>query len=102
VTLLRAVGRIALAIVALGVVAIIGVQFARIVEHNLVLAQELKAVRADVQALARRRIVQQRTIHRLGDPRGAEPEIHDRLHLVRRGEAIIYVKGSTSSQAPAP
>jgi hypothetical protein len=33
----------------------------------------------------------------LSDPRGALPEIHDRLRLVRPGEVLIFV-----SPAPSP
>jgi hypothetical protein len=32
------------------------------------------------------------TIKRLEDPRGAIPEIHDRLHLALPNESIIYLK----------
>jgi cell division protein FtsB len=99
--MLRVVAGTGLALVALGVLAMIGVQFARIVEHNLVLARELRTVHTDVQALERKRAEQQRTIRRLHDPEGAVPEIHDRLHLVRPGEVIIYVK-SANERGPAP
>jgi len=41
-----------------------------------------------------KRRVSTREIRRLSDPRGAVPEIHDRLHLVGDKEAIIYLKRS--------
>jgi cell division protein FtsB len=99
--MLRVVAGTGLGLVAVGVFAMIAVQFAHIVQHNLVLARELSTVRSDVHSLERKRADQQRTIHRLHDPEGAVPEIHDRLHLVRPGEVIIYVK-SASERTPAP
>ncbi|GAC1423029.1 MAG: hypothetical protein NVSMB5_16720 [Candidatus Velthaea sp.] len=52
----------------------------------------MHAVDADVHMLQVKRIEQERTIRRLSDPRGAIPEIHDKLHLVGDREAIIYLK----------
>jgi hypothetical protein len=56
------------------------------------MARELRDERHDVVRLEAKRRQQDREIRRLSDPRGALPEIHDRLHLVGDNEAIIYLK----------
>jgi hypothetical protein len=90
--LLRAASRIGIASVVLVAIALIGVQYARIIGRNLALAHELRDVQHDVAALRAKRSQQVIDIKRLSDARGAVPEIHDRLHLVGDHEAIIYVK----------
>jgi hypothetical protein len=89
--LLRGLARIGVVGVICTVVALIAVQYARIVEKNVWYARQLGDVRRDVAALERKREQQLREIVRLSDPQGAIPEIHDRLHLVGSHEAIIYV-----------
>ena len=91
---IRLAGRAVLAAVALSFVALIGLQCANIVARNVAVAREVAASRAELEALREKKREQLRTIARLGDPRGAIPEIHDRLHLVgprrddlRRGRA---------------
>jgi cell division protein FtsB len=88
----RLLGRLGVACVALVFVTVVCVQFARIIGRNLALTNQLRATEADVQALEAREAVQRRWIARLSDPHGAIPEIHDKLHLVNDGEAIIYLK----------
>ena len=88
----RALGRLGVIAVAAVAFALIGVQYARIIGRNVALAHELRDVRRDVVALKVKRTAQERDIKRLSDPRGAIPEIHDRLHLVGDREAIIYLK----------
>jgi hypothetical protein len=100
VRLLQAAGRAAIALVALGVLTVVGLQFGRAVHHNLVLSKELGMLRRDVADLQRRKVAQERTIRRLHDPQGAVPEIHDRLRLTRSDEAIIYLKGGGDATAP--
>lgn len=90
--LIRVLGRVGVVAVAAFVFAVIGVQYARVIGHNLLLARELHHVEHDVAALKVKRAEQQRDIRRLSDPHGAVPEIHDRLHLVGDHEAIIYLK----------
>ncbi len=90
--LLRAAGRLGVLCVALVAIALIGVQYARIIGRNVALAHELRDVEHDVAQLRAKRTQQVRDIKRLSDPRGAVPEIHDRLHLVGDHEAIIYLK----------
>ena len=96
--LFRLLGRIGVVSVAVVALSLIGVQYARVIGHNLALAHELRDVEHDVVALKAKRAQQQRDISRLSDPHGAVPEIHDRLHLVGDHEAIIYLKRAT----PAP
>ncbi len=92
-TLFRYLGRLGVVAVALVMVSLVGVQYARVIGRNLALAHELRDVRSDITDLRARRAHQQHEIGRLSDPRGAVPEIHDRLHLVGDHEAIIYLKG---------
>lgn len=93
-TLFRYLGRVGIVAVALVVLSLIGVQYARVIGRNVALAGDLHAVQDDVVSLRARRAEQQRELSRLADPRGAVPEIHDRLHLVGDDEAIIYLKRS--------
>jgi cell division protein FtsB len=79
------------------VVTLVGIQFARAIGENVSAARELSSIHADMSALERRRAEQQREMQRLRDPQGAIPEIHDRLRLVRPNEALIFV-----SPQPAP
>ena len=90
--MIRALGRIGVASVVAVFVSVVGVQYARVIGRNVALAEELRAVESDVAALKTKRARQVREIHRLSDPHGAVPEIHDRLHLVGDKEAIIYLK----------
>lgn len=97
-TLVRFLSRIGVAAVIVFVVSLVGVQYARVIGRNVALARELRAVEGDVTALKVKRARQVREIRRLSDPRGAIPEIHDRLRLVGDKEAIIYLK----RRGPAP
>ena len=99
IRLVQAAGRVVLALVALGLIAVVGLQVARVVHRNVVLAHELHTVTRDVAELQRRRAAEEKTIRRLRDPAGTIPDVHDRLHLTRPDEAIIYVRAGT---APAP
>jgi len=100
-TLFRYLGRVGIVSVALVVLSLIGVQYARVIGRNVALANDLRAVQNDVVSLKERRAQQQRELSRLSDPRGAVPEIHDRLHLVGDDEAIIYLKRNRMA-APQP
>jgi hypothetical protein len=71
---------------------LIGVQYARIIERNIAYVHQVHDVERDVSDLEARRDEQLRQIARLSDPRGAIPEIHDRLHEVGDREEIIYLK----------
>lgn len=96
--LVRLSSRIGVVCVVVVVLSLVGVQYARVIGRNVALARDLHAVESDVAALKRKRAEQVREIRRLSDPRGAIPEIHDRLHLVGDDEAIIYLKRT----GPAP
>jgi hypothetical protein len=89
--MLRTLARLGILGVTCTVVALIAVQYGRIVERNFSYAGRLSQVQSDVTALERKRDDQLREIRRLSDPQGAIPEIHDRLHLVGDREAIIYL-----------
>lgn len=86
------VGRLFITALATAILALIGVQYAHVIGRNVALARELHTVQRDVVSLRAREEVQKREIRRLSDPQGAIPEIHDRLHLVRDKEAIIYLE----------
>ena len=89
---LRLAGRITLVALIAGFISVVGLQYARIVGKNIALAQQLSGTQSDVRVLEAKRAEQDRSIRRLSDPAGAIPEIHDKLHLVRDREAIIYLK----------
>jgi len=74
------------------VLTLVGVQFARILNQNVAMARSLSTVQRDVQALKARKREEQRELRRLSDPAGSIPAIHERLHLVRPNEAIIYIE----------
>ena len=99
---LRLAGRIVAVGIALLVVGLVGVQFARAVGENVAAVHQLSSIRADIAALQRRRDEQQRELRRLRDPQGAIPEIHDRLRLVRPNEALIFVSPQPAATPPAP
>jgi len=88
----RLLGRIGVIAVVIALVSLIGIQYARVIGRDVALAHELHAAQGDVAALKVKRAFQAREIRRLSDPRGAIPEIHERLHLVGDKEAIIYLK----------
>jgi len=90
--LLSILARLGIAAIGSTFAVLIGVQYARIVERNVAYMQQVQQVESDVTALEAKRDQQLRQIRRLSDPRGAIPEIHDRLHLVGDHEAIIYLK----------
>lgn len=95
-TAVRIFSRLVVAVFSLVVFALVSVQFARIVKENMTMTNSLSAMERDVTSLKARNAREQREIHRLLDPEGAVPEIHDRLHLVRPNEAIIYIKPAHS------
>ena len=100
--LVRVLSRIGVVGVAAIVLSLIGVQYAHVIGRNVALAHQLHAEERDIVTLKARRAQQARDIERLSDPRGAIPEIHDRLHLVGDKEAIIYLKHGRPAQPPRP
>jgi hypothetical protein len=99
--IVRFAGRLALLGVVSSVLAIVAMQFEGIVTKNVALAHELSVSRADVEAIRAGTRERRQTIVRLSDPRGAIPEIHDKLRLVGPHEEIIYLSGA-GQQSPKP
>lgn len=99
-SILRGIGRGVFAAVILGVLSMVGIQYARIVHRNVVLAHALWVVQTDITRLQSEKERRTATISRLSDPKGAIPEIHDRLHLTMPNESIIYLKGSKPQNPP--
>lgn len=92
--IVRLFSRLIFGAVAVVIFTLVSIQFARIVNENIAMARSLSAVEQDVAVLREHKRQEERELRRLADPEGAIPEIHDRLHLVRPNEAIIYVKPS--------
>lgn len=90
--IVRLFSRLIFGLVAVVVFTLVSIQFARIVNENIAMARSLSSVQEDVEALRDHKRREERELRRLMDPEGAVPEIHDRLHLVRPNEAIIYVR----------
>ena len=88
---LRFAGRFTAVSVALLVIFLVGVQFARAIDQNVAMARDLSSIRTDISGLERRRAEQRRELVRLQDPDGAVPEIHDRLRMVKPGEVMIFL-----------
>lgn len=93
----RLLGRVSATLVALVIFGLVGVQFARVIHQNIALAQDLSSTQDDINSYQTRKQWQLRELRRLEDPEGAVPDIHDRLRLVRRNEAIIFVSPAPSS-----
>jgi cell division protein FtsB len=101
--ILRSLGRLGVAALALLVFTLIAIQFARVIDENVALASELSATQHEVGELEAHRAWQMRQLRRLQDPQGAIPEIHDRLRLVRPNESIVFVSPMpTASTSPTP
>jgi hypothetical protein len=98
---MRFIGRLAAAGVGVLVFTLVAIQFGRAVDENVVLANSLSTTQSDIAALQERRTWQIRELHRLEDPEGTIPEIHDRLRLVRSNEAIVFIS-PLPSPSPAP
>lgn len=89
--------------IALLVVTLVVIQFARAIGENVAAAHELASIRSDIATLKAHREDQLRELRRLRDPQGAVPEIHDRLRLVRPNEALIFVSPQPAADSsPAP
>ncbi len=95
---LRFAGRLGAAAVGLLLFTLIAIQFARAIDQNVALANELSTTQRDITALQARREHQVRELRRLEDPEGAIPEIHERLRLVGPRETMIFVSPAPSAQ----
>jgi cell division protein FtsB len=100
--IVRLAGRIVTVGIALLVVGLVAVQFARAIGENVATAHELSSIRADIATLQKRRDEQEQELRRLRDPQGAIPEIHDRLRLVRPNEALIFVSPQPAATPSTP
>lgn len=78
--------------VSIAVVALVGIQFARIIRQNVAMADSLHNVQRQIVQLDARKIEDERAIHRLLVPEGAVPEIHERLRMVVPNQALIYIR----------
>lgn len=97
--IMRFLSRVTVVIVAAVVFTLVSIQFARIINENVAMAHSLADVQSDVQRLHARKEWQLRELHRLDNPDGSVPEIHERLHLVAPNEAIIYVRPTPPSSS---
>lgn len=95
---LRFAGRVTALAIALLVVTLVVIQFARAIGQNLATAHELTTIRSDIATLRVRRAEQQQELKRLRSAEGAVPEIHDRLRLVRPNETLIFVSPQPAAQ----
>ena len=91
--------RIGTLMICVTVFALVIVQYAHVLGRNISMVRELHSVQTDVQTLQARKRWQKREIKRLSDPAGSIPEIHERLHLVRPNETIIFLR---DAKTPTP
>lgn len=100
--LLRAIVAAGAAAVTLGLLALIVVQCAKLLERNISLSRELAVLQGETADLQQKESAQKRMIARLRDPSGAIPEIHQRLRVVRSDETLIYVQAPQPTAAALP
>ncbi len=93
----RLAGRLGTVAMIAIVAVLVGVQFERVIQANVAMATQLASVHNDISALQVRRAIQVRDLQRLRTPKGAIPEIHDRLRLVGPNEALIFIKPASPS-----
>jgi cell division protein FtsB len=96
--IVRFFSRFIFGLVAVVIFTLVSIQFARIVDENIAMARSLSSVQQDVQSLRARKVREEQELRRLADPEGSVPAIHDRLHLVRPNEAIIYIKPAPAAR----
>lgn len=89
---LRLFSRLLAGFVALVLFTLVSIQFERVLNENIAMAHSLSSITRNVSALRLRKAREEREIRQLSDPEGAIPEIHQRLQLLRRNEAIIYLR----------
>lgn len=95
---LRLLGRCTASALGVLVFTLVSIQFVRVIGQDVGTARELASVRRQIGQLEKRRAEQQADIHRLRDPQGAVPEIHDRLRMVRPNEELIFVSPAPAQQ----
>ncbi len=97
----RVGGRIGALVFLVAILATVAIQFEGILAKNVAVAHEIATTQTQIDDLRSREREQRRTIERLSDPRGAIPEIHEKLKLVGPHEEIIYVRG-LATPTPQP
>lgn len=97
----RVGGRIGAVLFLAAILATVAIQFEGIVAKNVAVAHEIATTQRQIDGLRLREREQRRTIERLTDPRGAIPEIHEKLKVVGPHEEIIYVRG-LATPTPQP
>ncbi len=96
---MRIGGPIVFILATAAVLVVIAVQVGEIVAKNVDVQSRVSAAQSDIVALRAKRAEQLQAIRRLSDPRGAIPEIHDKLRMVGPHEELIYLSGA---DAPSP
>ena len=96
----RLAARIGLLTTAGCIAILIAAQFAGIVAKNVAIAGQVASAHRQIAELRERERARARTVERLSDPRGAIPEIHEKLQLVRPHEELIYVRGLPQAITP--
>jgi hypothetical protein len=100
--MLRLAGRLGMTGLMTVVAVLIAIQFAHVVNDNVVAEREFSSAQSDITALQARERFQLRELRRLRNPEGAIPEIHDKLRLVRPNEAIIFLRPAPATSSPNP
>ncbi|MBV8601305.1 MAG: hypothetical protein JO359_07050 [Candidatus Eremiobacteraeota bacterium] len=100
--LVRLGGRAIVVTIVLVFATLVAIQYARVLRRNVILARSLATIDRDIAALKLAREERLAKIRRLEDPRGAIPEIHDRLRLLGPDEALIYIRGRKPASKAAP
>jgi hypothetical protein len=83
-------------VAAVAVSSLVLVQYEGIAVRYLTLKHEVEQSQADIDGLHLKLRREQARINRLSDPRGAIPEIHDKLKEFGPDEEMIYVRGVPS------
>jgi hypothetical protein len=100
--ILRLAGRLGITGLMTAVIVLVAIQFLHVINDDIFAERELSSMQNDITTLRIREQFQLRELHRLRDPQGAIPEIHDKLRLVRPNEAIIYLRPAPPTSSPSP
>jgi len=95
----RVATRVSVLAAVVTVCSLVAVQYEGILARYLSLQHQVDDSRSQITALEAKLVKQKNDIRRLRDPRGAIPEIHDRLKEFGPDEEMIYLRGVPS---PAP
>ena len=95
----RLAARVSVLVAVVTVCSLVAVQYEAILSRYLRLQHQVDDSRAQIAALEAKVVKQKNDVRRLRDPRGAIPEIHDRLKEFGPDEEMIYLRGVPS---PAP